>query len=166
VKTELSESSSLKRGNLVHIAIAGAIGFGITVLLFAMVPDGFMQLLFNLNMGGIIFFIDLYQVARNLFIFGLVYLTGGFCSGIYAGYNVYPNLKKTLFIPAVINTVGFLLLVTLIDNYPVTMGLVYLLLIQLTGNTIGSYLGGYAINWGELHKETETPEKLSLKTRK
>jgi len=156
VKTELSKSDSFERGDLVHIAIAGAIGFGITIILFSMVQDGFLQLWFNLNMGGVIFFIDLYLVARNLFVFSLVYLTSGFCSGIYVGYNVYPNLKRTLFIPAVINTVSFLLLVTIIDNYPVTMGIINLLLIQLTGNTIGSYLGGYAINWGELHKESET----------
>lgn len=156
MKTELSKRNSIERGDLVHIAIAGAIGFGITILLVDMVQNGFLQLLFNLNMGGVIFFIDLYLVARNLFVFSLVYLTSGFCSGIYVGYNVYPNLKRTLFIPAVINTVGFLLLVTIIDNYPVTMGLTNLLLIQLTGNTIGSYLGGYAINWGELHKESET----------
>ena len=156
MKTELSERSSLERGDLVHIAIAGAIGFGITIILVDMVQNGFLQLLFNLNMGGVIFFIDLYLVARNLFVFSLVYLTSGFCSGIYVGYNVYPNLKRTLFIPAVINTVSFLLLVTIIDNYPVTMGIINLLLIQLTGNTIGSYLGGYAINWGELHKESET----------
>lgn len=161
MKTEPSESSSLERGDLVHIAIAGTIGFGITIFLLDMVQNGFMQMLFNLNMGGVVFFIDNYQVARNLFIFGLVYLTGGFCSGIYFGYNIYPNLKKTLFIPALISTVGFLLLVTIIDKYPITLGLVGLLTIQLTGNTIGSYLGGYAINWGQLHSKSETPREVN-----
>ena len=166
MKTESSESSTLERMDLVHIAIGGAIGFGITIFLVDIVQNGFLHLLYNLNMGGAVFFIDLYQIARDLFVFGLVYLTGGFCSGLYAGYNVYPNLKKTLFIPAVISTVGYILFVIFFANYSFTPEFLGLILLQLTGNTLGSYLGGYAINWGYLHEEAKTPEKLTLEIRK
>jgi hypothetical protein len=163
--TKPSESSSLERMDLVHIAVGGIIAFGVVVLLIDIVQNGFLQILFNLNIGGIIFFMDFYQIARDLFVFGLVFLTSGFCGGIYTGYNLYPNLKKVLFIPAVISTVGVFLLITVINGYYISSEFIGLMLLLLAGNTIGSYLGGYAINWGEIHGESEASGKFTLKTR-
>lgn len=161
--TKPTESGSLERMDLVHIAVGGIISFGIVIFLIDIVQNGFLQILFNLNMGGIIFFLDIYQTTRNLFVFGLVFLTSGFCGGIYTGYNLYPRLKKILFIPAVISTVGVFLLITVINGYAVTFEFMSLMLMLLAGNIIGSYLGGYAINWGEMHGESEVSEKFTLK---
>jgi hypothetical protein len=166
MRTESSKSSSLERADLVHMAVGGALGFGITVLLVDIVQNGFLQLLANLNMAGVIFFADFYEVARDLFVFGLVYLTSGFCSGIYAGYNLYPNLKKTLFIPALINSIGSILLSAMINNFALPPASIDIIPLQIAGNIIGTYLGGYAINWGELHEKSEASEKLTLNIRK
>jgi len=172
MKKEPVERSSIERMNLVHIAIGGGICLGMTVLLISIIigsestPGLLQQLLFKLGMSGVTFFIDYYQIAQELFIFGLVYLTSGFCGGIYAGYNAFTNLKGTLFIPAIISTVGFVLLAIFVANYSITPEFLGLILLQLAGNTLGSYLGGYAINWRYLHEEEKTPEKLTLEIRK
>jgi len=166
MKTGPFERGSFERMDLVHTAIGGGICFGITVFLVDTVPNWLQQLLFNLGMSGVTFFIDYYQIAQELFIFGLVYLTSGFCGGIYAGYNAFTNLKGTLFIPAIISTVGFVLLAIFVANYSITPEFLGLILLQLAGNTLGSYLGGYAINWRYLHEEEKTPEKLTLEIRK
>ena len=166
MKKDTSEHGSYERMDLVHILIGGGISFGVTVLLIDIVQNLLQQILYNQGIAGVVFFIDLYQFARALFVFGLVYLTSGFSGGLYAGYNVYINLRKTLFFPAVISTVGFILLATILANYPITPQFVGLMLLEFAGTLIGSYLGGYAINWTLLHEKQESPSKLTLDIRK
>jgi hypothetical protein len=157
---------SFERMDLVHIAISGAICFGITVLVIDIAQNLLQQMLYNQGMLGVVFFTDYYSIARALFLFGLVYLTSGFCGGVYLGYNVYIEMKKTLVIPAVIGTVGFIILAVFLANYPVNSYFIGLLLLQFTGNAAGSYLGGYSINWGLLHEKTETREEFTLEKSK
>jgi hypothetical protein len=166
VKTELSERGSLERMDLVHIAIGGAICLGITELLSDLIWYELPQFLFNLGILGFVFFIEYYQIAGGLLFFGLACLTSGFCGGIYTGYNVYVDLKRILLIPAAISTVGRLLLAMIFSAYSLTPEFIGLMLLQLAGNTLGSYLGGYAINWRLLHEESRAPEKLTLETPK
>jgi hypothetical protein len=154
VKAEQSENESLKRMDWVHIAVGGGICFAITILVINPAQSFFQQVLFTIGMAGVSLFVDYYQIARGLFLLGLVYLPGGFGGGLYTGYNVYVNLKRILFIPAVIGTVGFFLLVTVFGDQPITFEFVGLMLLQLIGNAVGSYLGGYAINWGYPHEES------------
>ena len=78
----------IERMDLVHAAIGGAICFGITILVLDIVYNGLLNLLYSLNMAGVTFFIENYMMARALFIFGVVYLTSGFCGGVYTGYNL------------------------------------------------------------------------------
>ncbi len=158
----------IERMELVHTAIGGAICFGITLLVLDIVYNGLPYLLHSLGMAGVTFFMDYYLIARALFIFGLVYLTSGFCGGVYTGYNVYANLKIILFIPATISAVGYISVIVLIANYPITFEFISLVILQFIGNTLGSFLGGYAINWKYLKEEpgTETSEKFTLETRK
>jgi hypothetical protein len=166
MKKDKSEQGSYERMDLVHILIGGGISFGITVLLIDIVQNLLQQILYNLGMAGVVFFIDYYQFARGLYVFGLVYLTSGFSGGLYTGYNVYINLKKTLFFPAVISTVGFILLATILANYPITPQFTGLMVLQFAGSLLGSYLGGYAINWTLLHEKQESPNKLTLEIHK
>ena len=148
--------------DFVHILIGGTISFGITVLLIDIVQNLLQQILVDQGMVGVMFFVDYYQFARGFFILGLVYLPSGLAGGLYTGYNVYIKLKKTLFFPAVISTVGFILLATLLANYAVTPQFLGLMILQFVGTLIGLYLGGYAINWTLLHEKGETPGKLTL----
>jgi hypothetical protein len=147
VKEEQSEHESPRRMDLVHIAVGGGICFAITILIINPAQSFFQQTLFAIGMAGVSLFVDYYQVARDLFLLGLVYLPGGFGAGLYTGYNVYVDLNRILLIPAVIGTAGFIILVTIFGNQPVTSEFVGLMLVQLIGNAVGSYLGGYAINW-------------------
>jgi len=160
----------IERMDLVHIAIGGAICFGITILGFDTLYNGFLNILYSLGMTGVTFFMDYYQIVlvRALFVFGLIYLTSGFCGGVYTGYNVYANLKMLLVVPAIISTVGYILVITLIANYPITFEFIILVVFQFIGNTLGSFLGGYAIDWKYLKEEpsVETSEKFTLETRK
>jgi uncharacterized membrane protein len=66
----------------------------------------------------------------------------------------------------VISTVGFILLATILANYPITPQFVGLMILEFAGTLIGSYLGGYAINWTLLHEKQESPSKLTLDIRK
>ncbi|MEM5872051.1 MAG: hypothetical protein QW051_04215 [Candidatus Aenigmatarchaeota archaeon] len=158
----------IERMDIVHTAIGGAICFGITVLVLDIVYNGLPYLLYNLNMAGVTFFAENYMIARALFTFGLVYLTSGFCGGVYTGYNVYANLKILLVIPALISTIGYILLMILVANYPITSEFVIMVVLQFIGNTIGSFLGGYAINWKFLTEESNTKpsEKFTLEMQK
>ena len=152
--------------DFVHILIGGAISFGITVFLIDIVQNLLQQILVDQGMAGVMFFVDYYQFARGFFIFGLVYLTSGFSGGLYTGYNVYIKLKKTLFAIPIISTVGFIMLATLLANYAVTAQFIGLMVMQFAGTLLGSYLGGYAINWGLLHEKKESPSKLTLNASK
>ena len=154
--------------DLVHTAIGGAICFGITLLVLDIVYNGLPYLLHSWGMAGVTFFMDYYLIARALFIFGLVYVTSGFCGGVYTGYNVYTNLKEFLFIPAIISAIGYIIVIMVIANYPITSEFISLVILQFFGNTLGSFIGGYAINWKYLKEEpgTETSEKFTLETSK
>ncbi len=163
---DASEQDSYERMDFVHMLIGGTIAFGITVLLIDIIQSWLQQILVGQGMAGVMFFVDYYQFARGFFILGLVYLPSGFSGGLYTGYNVYLKLKKTLFVPAVISTVGFILLATLLANYAVTPQFIGLMVLQFAGTLVGSYLGGYAINWTLLHEKKETPGKLTLEVSK
>jgi len=158
----------IERMDLVHTAIGGAICFGITVLVLDIVYNGLPYLLYSMNMAGVTFFTENYVIARAFFIFGLVYLTSGFCGGVYTGYNVYANLKMLLVVPAMISTIGYILLMMFVANYPITSEFISMVVLQLVGNTIGSFLGGYAINWKFLTEEsgTKPSEKFTLEIKK
>ncbi len=145
----------IERTDILHLAIGSAICFGLTILLLNLVFNQLPYILYNLGVAGVIFFKDNYIIARALFTFGTVYLTTGFCAGVYAGYNLYANLKLLLFIPAIISTVGYILLILLLGDYSlITSEFVGLSILQFVGNSLGSFLGGYAINWNYLKTET------------
>jgi hypothetical protein len=156
------EGGPIERMDLVHMLIGAAVCLGITELVSDLIWYEFPQFLFNLGMLGVVFFTGYYQVAEGLLYFGLAYLTGGFCGGIYTGYNVLANLKRILLILAAISTVGHVLLAIAFSNFSSTPEFIGLVLLQLAGNALGSYLGGYAINWGYMHEESRTEEKLTL----
>jgi phage shock protein PspC (stress-responsive transcriptional regulator) len=156
------ERGPIERMDLVHVLIGAVICLGITELVSDFIWYEFPQFLFSQSMLGVVFFTEYYEVAEGLFYFGLAYLIGGFCGGIYAGYNVPANLKRLLFILAAISTVGHVALAIVFSNFSSTPEFFGLVLLQLAGNALGSYLGGYSINWGYTHEPSGTPGELTL----
>ena len=143
-----------KHGNLLHIALGGAICFLAIVVLRSLMYVAVLMLLFNFNCLGLLSF----ENGRNaiiLFMLGTVYLPSGFSGGLYVAYKIKKNPKINLLIPAIIGTIIFAVL----QFFTVYKSLSSFnfqneVIIPLIGNVIGAYLGGYTLNWKTEEEDT------------
>jgi hypothetical protein len=156
---ELSRFYRLEKRDFMHIAIGGAICFFVMFLLSGFAYPGLEQTLIYFGVIGVVIFEESYTFAVAIFLFGVIYLTAGFCGGLYTGYNIEENLKTVLVIPGIIGFAAFTFLLYLSGNLvPSTTSLISNVFLPLLGNVIGSYLGGYAMNWPSEEEEEDFEE--------
>lgn len=152
---------SLEYRSLLHIAIGGGISFGATYFLLSIVPVGVRLLLFSLGYVGLLAFTEAGS-AMSLFTFGTVFLPSGFFGGLYTGSKIKENLRIILVFPALIGFIGLIALryftgyINLSAIDPQND-----FLIPILGNVVGSYLGGYAVNW-EFEETARPSETIEL----
>jgi hypothetical protein len=142
---------SINIRDFLHAALGGGISFSIVFFLSDFAERGLTQLLLYLGITGVMIF-EPYMFASQIFSFGFVYLVAGFFAGLYTGYQVEENLKLVLVFPGLIGFILFLT-VSIITNMYIPLNLI---VFSLIGNIIGSYLGGYTLNWSkEDYSETD-----------
>jgi hypothetical protein len=139
---------------LIHWAIGGVICILSMFLLRGLVFTVLEEILVYFGLLGAVFFEETSVFAATAFSFGIVYLTAGFCGGLYTGYNIDENLKIFLAIPGII---GFTALTIALyffgDLASLNISLVGDIFLPFLGSLIGSYLGGYAMNWPTKEEE-------------
>jgi hypothetical protein len=141
---------SIKLRDFLHAALGGGISFSIVFFLTDFAERGLTQLLLYLGITGVMIF-EPFGFAREIFIFGLVYIVAGFFAGLYTGYQIEENLKVILFFPGLIGFVLFLT-VSIITNMYISFNTI---IFSLLGNIIGSFLGGYTLNWSREEDHSE-----------
>ncbi len=146
---------------LVHIVIGGAIClFIIYILLSVSVVENLFMISGSL---GILIFQETLN-ALEIITFGIVYLPSGFLGGIYTGYQISENLRIILLFPGMIGFVILTLLKYFSGNInPSDINLMGDILIPLLGSVIGSFLGGYTINWESEEEKTEEIREIRLR---
>ncbi len=160
--------NEIEKWDLIYALIGGGLGFIVvwvtSVLIFD--PNGIGAVywsLASLGILGIISFQEQFALASAIMQFGIVHLLGGFCGGLYTGYKVEKKLKFLLIIPGIATfLISFLIFIasTYFQGGAVNLSTTNLLgtvILPITGNLTGSYLGGYAINW-PTKEETEKKE--------
>ncbi len=157
----IPKSGLSKYGFIFHAIIGGVICLFLSAILYA-----FLQVVVEGYLGGqgilgVLIFSDA-ATGMQMLSFGLAFLPAGFVGGLYGGFKIKENLRFTLGLPGII---GFII------NIAMTLfggGLSVLILdplrtiiIPLTGDVLGSYLGGYMINWTsrETHPEEESKQQ-------
>jgi len=155
-----------ERGDLLHAAIGGGICFLTMAVLVDIGQIALEQILSTLGIAGVMVFHDQILIAKAIFTFGLIFLTSGFLGGLYVGYQTDENLRTILAIPGVIGFVALTVLIAVLGNPSVFYSdILGRIVFPLFGNIVGSYLGGYTLNWStEEEEEEELPstQKLSL----
>lgn len=145
-----------------HSALGGGICFLFIFFLANIATAALERLLIFFGVVGVTVFEEPFTIAKSILLFGIVYLPGGFCGGLYTGYQVEENLKTILAIPGIIGfsaltfSMHFLGYLNLSNMYSVIE-----VFLSLLGNLIGAYLGGYTMNWPSGEEESsEEIEKL------
>ncbi len=153
--------------SLIHAAIGGGICF-IVMFIVSDLAQGVMErILIYFGVIGVIVFQEQFALARIIILFGAVYLPSGFFGGLYTGYKVEEGLKTILAAPGVIGFSILTILTYFLGQFdPSSPDFAYRLILPLLGNIIGSYLGGYAMNWPSEEEETEEVGKLTLDVKK
>jgi len=147
---------------LIHAVIGGVICFIVVFLISSMASPILLQILVFLGITGVMTYQDQFLLAAGLILFGTVYLVGGFCGGLYTGYQVQENLKVTLIIPGLIGFIIYIVITYFFGQIDLSIiGMIYGFFLPLLGNLVGAYLGGYAMNWPS-EEEKEEAGKLTL----
>jgi len=121
------------------------------------------RILIYFGVIGVVMFQEQFALARGMVMLGTVYLPGGFFGGLYTGYKVEEGLRTILAVPGAIGFVVLTILTYLLGQFdPSSIDFAYRLLFPSLGNIVGSYLGGYAMNWPTEEEETEEVDKLTL----
>ncbi len=141
------EEERTKTKMILNLIVGGVLSLLLTYFLLSLVPWLLRIILFSLNVLGLLSF-DASRTAMLLIISGSAYLPGGFIGGLYAGYKVRENPRLTSLIPGLI---GFLSLILVqyasgILN-PSEMDMFREIVAPSISILLGSYLGGYTVNW-------------------
>lgn len=142
------------------IIFGGLICFFISFFLLSGSPPIWIYIIYKLlqTVGayGLLAFYKEVEPALILFLVAIVYLPSGFLGGLYTGYKIKENLRIVLLYPSLI---GFAILLILQLYFGVldlsSPNLARDILVPLVGSIVGSYLGGYTVNW-----ETEEEEEI------
>jgi hypothetical protein len=137
-----------KFGFLLHAIVGGIACLLVSTILYVVLQGGVAFLSILDSLGLLVFDESVY--ALQLLLFGLVFLPSGFIGGLYTGHKVKENLHIVLVLPGLISFILFIFLF----NFNLVGGI----MIQLSGYTLGSYLGGYTVNW-PLKKDVEENKK-------
>jgi len=148
--------------SFIHAAIGGAICFLVTILISDLIQVGLQQILINSGCFGVVSFEE-FAIARDIIMFGVVYLSSGFCGGLYTGYQTDENLRIVLLIPGVIGFIAVIILTYFLGylNLSNMNFIIKSVILPLIGNVIGAYLGGYTMNWPS-EEDVPEVEKLTL----
>ncbi len=149
-----------KYSGMIHLALGGGICFFTMYVLVSVSTMGLRLILHYFNSLGLLAFTESMN-ATSLFILGTAYIPSGFFGGLYTGYKIKENLRITFLFPALIGSAGLVIL-RFLSGYTSfsILNLQQEFLIPILGNVVGSYLGGYAMNWEieEIEKTTGTIE--------
>ena len=143
-----------KFGFLFHVTLAGVASLFLSAILYSVVQGGVEALLTGAGNLGVLIFEDA-AAALQIMVFGLVFLPSGMAGGIYIGYKVKDNPRVIYALPGITGFVLFSVLSLFsggINLY--NLDIVKSILVPFSGNIIGSYMGGYTMNW--------PPKKTSL----
>ncbi|MEM2110276.1 MAG: hypothetical protein QXX08_00140 [Candidatus Bathyarchaeia archaeon] len=141
-----------KFGFLLHTIIGGLACLLTSTILYVVLQGGVAFLAALDSLGLLVFDESIY--ALQLLLFGLVFLPSGFIGGLYTGHKVKENLYIILVLPGLISFILFIFLFN--------VDLIGGIMIQLSGNILGSYLGGYTMNWPPKKDVEENRKKLMV----
>jgi len=138
--------------DLLHITLGSLICFLVTflILMFGIFWSVISSILIRLNCVGLLAFNEVNDYAIPLLQFVIAYLPSGFCGGLYTGSKIKENLRMVLTLLPLIALA--ILTASIFIQFQITYGMipsvnVQSILLPLIGYVIGSYLGGYSMNW-------------------
>jgi len=124
--------------------------------LLSFVPVLVRMTLVNFNSLGLLSFAEVGSEAMALLSLGIIYLPSGFLGGLYTGYRIDENPKFPLIISGLIGS-AVLIILKYFTGYLDVSNLsifVYEFAFPLLGNVVGTYLGGYTMQWDTGKAET------------
>ena len=141
-----------KLGESAPIILGGIICFFTAFSLLAMSQWIIHKTLFTFGCMGLLAFEETVPaIVMSLLV--LVYLPSGFFAGLYTGYKIKENLRVILIYPPLIGFAALMILRIYLGGLDLSLeGIGRDALIPLVGNVVGSYLGGYTMNW-EMEEE-------------
>mgnify|MGYP000728175773 CR=1 FL=1 len=142
---------------LKHVAIGGSICFASMFFLRLLIVGIIYILLDRFNCVGVRIFNEA-LLAMTLILLGTAYIPAGFCGGIYLGYKVKKNLRAVLLFSALIGCVILFLIMHLFGfiityKIEVEQEIIIPIFTPLLGVIVGTYLGGYSVEWEKLERE-------------
>lgn len=150
----------------INLLIGGVINFGVMIFLDIILNSTMNWICRSLGIYGIL----VYEEALNAYYIirlGTVFLSSGFIGGLYVGYKVKENLRLIMAFPGLIGLTLVLVLqyfagnrTSLIQQFLQLFGPIKIVVIPLLVLLLGSYLGGYTLNWQVEEKPKE--EKISF----
>ncbi|OYT46295.1 hypothetical protein B6U84_00715 [Candidatus Bathyarchaeota archaeon ex4484_40] len=163
VREYLSEKASV----LKYVALGGLISSLIAFVLRIILLGAIYMILKNFDCLGVRVYGEA-LLATTLIMIGGTYIPGGFIGGLYVGYKVKDEkLRILLLFSALLGCTVLLALMFFFLGYRVTY---YLemerelrisVFLPLLGVLVGTYLGGYSVNWGK-EEEKISEGKLVL----
>lgn len=162
----MSEKELNCRRMIINLLIGGVINFGSIIFLDIILNSTMNWIYKSLGIYGIL----VYEEALNAYYIirlGTVFLSSGFIGGLYVGHKVKENLRLIMAFPSFIGLSLTFALQYFLGNRALLMqqllqlfGLIKVIVIPLLVLLLGSYLGGYTLNWQVEEKPKE--EKISL----
>lgn len=162
----MSEEKLDYRRITINLLIGGVINFGAIIFLDMILSSTMNWIYRSLGIYGVL----VYEEARNahyMIRLGTVFLSSGFIGGLYVGHKVKENLRLIMAFPGLIGLSLMLVLQYFAGNRALLVqqlfqpfGLVKIVVIPLLVLLLGSYLGGYTLNWQVEEKPEE--EKISF----
>ncbi len=152
-----------KFGFLFHVTLAGVASLFLSAILYSVVQGGVEALLTGAGNLGVLVFEDA-SIALQIMVFGLVFLPSGLAGGIYIGYKVKDNPRVIYALPGITGFVLFSVLSLFSGGLNLySLDIVKSILVPFSGNIIGSYLGGYTMNWPpkKIGTENQEPEMMA-----
>jgi len=147
---------------LLHVVIGGAICLLLTNLIYAFLQTSIESVLINYGNIGVLVFDEAVN-AVQIFAFGLAYLPSCFVGGLYTGYKIKKNLRIVLVLPGIIGFALSTLFGFLSGGLNLTStNFARNIVVPLMGSVIGSYLGGYTMNWPLKKEGVEEAEQTEL----
>lgn len=132
----------------VPIILGGAIYFLTAFTLLSMWQWIIYALFRTFGIFGLLTFIEEIRPALVLFMIAIIHLPSGFLGGLYAGYKMKENLRIILIYPSVIGVTALAILQIAFGAIDLSLeGLGREVFLPLLGSILGSYLGGYTMNW-------------------
>lgn len=150
-----------KYENWLHVGVGGVICFMSVYFLPGISQIVVRMLLYRFNSIGLLTY-DEIKYALSLISFGLAYLPSGFLGGLYTGYKIKENLRVILLIPPLIGFVGLMIVNYFMGRLLMDLSVALVVAMTLCGQVMGSYLGGYTMNWEKEEEEKSETLRFDL----